>query len=421
LNGLLDRLPRPRVFSRAAQTPAFHAMGIAGFYAALLAACAGALATGRSLVVTVGLAAVCAVSFYAYALARRRFTRRESLVLLEHVWFAFACCTAALWALRVPVLPYLDIVATAMPFFLASGRVGCAMSGCCHGYPSSVGIVYKGDSAGRDFAFSGVRLFPVPLLECAGLVCLGVSGFAALRSAPEGRVLAWYLLGYAILRFGLEGLRGDARPHWLGLSQARWMALAQAGFALRLTDAHARPAIWIASVVVSAAAIVVRWRRASRTRLLAAPHIQEIRERLQKFVHALPGQSPLLPEFYESAAGARLGISWAGASLPGAAHLSLSLGPEKHDVPLLCSLAARAFPALMVHSARLTSARVLQFAVPAIVPERKRRNQECDSLARRIHGQLFREAEPDHGAAEAPPLRARAAAQPWFFRTPNGG
>jgi hypothetical protein len=140
-----------------------------------------------------------------------------------------------------------------------------------------------------------------------------------------------------VLRFGLEALRGDRRPHVLGLSVNRWMCLTEIAVALaidaRPIDAHdAAIAAFLASTLV----VCIAGRRAldDRRRLLAPPHLEELRR-----IVAAPTGSEV-----RSATTSR-GVSIA-VSHEGALHVSLSLPRRPRDLSLLCELAAHALPAL---------------------------------------------------------------------------
>lgn len=283
LNAFLDRLPRTRVGACSREGPAFRACGVTGFYLAVAAALAGGLLAGRELLVVLALCLACALSFFAYVYLRRWLTGVETLVLLEQVWTAEACCALALVALRAPVLPYLDVIAPAMALFLACGRVGCLLAGCCHGRPSALGIVY-GEPAARDGFprhLVGIRLFPVQAVEAAGLALIGLTGLAALPLAAPGRVFAWFLAGYGVLRFGTEGLRGDPRPHWLGISVPRWMALAEIGAAAWITRGGQDPlrdGIIITLLLLAlAAGLAARRAFDARPALVSPAHADELR------------------------------------------------------------------------------------------------------------------------------------------------
>ena len=97
----------------------------------------------------------------------------------------------------------------------AIGRVGCFLNGCCYGRPTQTwcGVVFPGHDT---------PVLPTQLFETLGLLII----YAALRilqqrstgSRSPGRILGWYLVSYAVLRFFLEFLRGDQTAWWLGLT-----------------------------------------------------------------------------------------------------------------------------------------------------------------------------------------------------------
>lgn len=177
LNAAFDALPGRRFFRLFQPAPAFRSLGVAGFYVAACVTFVTGLADGRSPLILAGLSAVCGLSFFIWALARKWLSGREQLVLLEHVWFALLCSTAFLLAMKEPVAGYLDAVASGLCFFLALGRIGCTVVGCCHGPPSSLGIVYPFSHVGDGFdsRLVGVRLLPTQAIEALALGCLGLT------------------------------------------------------------------------------------------------------------------------------------------------------------------------------------------------------------------------------------------------------
>jgi hypothetical protein len=407
-NRIFDCLPRSEIRVAAREMPAFRLIGTVGFYSTCVMVTAAALVTRKSLAITAALMALAAVTFYVYAGLRRWIAGRESLVLLEHVWFTLACCAGLLLALRQPVAAYLDMLAPPLALFLAFGRMGCLVAGCCHGHPASVGIVYGGDTP-----FAGIRLFPVQAIEAAGLLAISFSGFAMLPFAAPGNVLAWYLVAYAVMRFGLEHLRGDRRPYWLGLSQAQWMSLAEVLFAVFVVDG--RPVLVGAAAVLVFAVALWRWFRSPRRRLLRRPHLGELRSHIDALVDAVLGTASIHPALHKTSEGAAIAVSWAGASLPGAAHVSLSYRGADGDLLLLAELAAAAFPALLRNTARVTPGRVLHFMVPTPLAEPERAPGDREKFARQIYVQLFR-----HKSQEEP-VRVEALRSTWFFDTGKGG
>lgn len=342
LNRLLDGLPRTRFGAGAREVPVFRSCGIAGYYAALIATLGCGLLAGRSLLTLAGVAAVCGLSFFVWAYLRRALAGREEIVLLEHVWFAQLCAAGFLFALSEPLLPYLDPVAIGLCVFLAAGRFGCLLVGCCHGRPSELGIVYGEAACADGFArhLAGVRLFPVQAIEALGLLAIGVACVFALAFGAPGSALALFLIAYSVMRFGLEGLRGDRRPHLLGLSQARWMALAEFAFALVLIEARGAglaltprilvPAALLAALVLAALAAHLFGRE---RRLASAAHRDELRALLQE----ARARDKLGVEVRRSSLGVSLALS--ASEEPAQLHLSLCLGRGSADLALLCSLA----------------------------------------------------------------------------------
>lgn len=297
INGWLDRLPRATVHLTGAESPAFRAIGVTGFAAALATMIGGALLRGLPVAVAVIVALVSAASFFGWALLRRLVTGRESLVLLEHVWFAGACVLVALRWLDRPALVWLDVFAVALSVFLAAGRYGCAVAGCCHGHPAGVGIRYPDDHPEPRIA--GLRLFPAPLIEGAGLVVIAVTGMVALPFAAPGAVLVWALAAYAVLRFGVEGLRGDPRPHVWGVPVARLaaglqLAAAMAVDTVRSPDPSAWRPVAIAAAGLAAAGVLGLFWYHRRPRPVTAEHAAQVRAALIGARADVPGAEPSL-------------------------------------------------------------------------------------------------------------------------------
>jgi hypothetical protein len=404
VNRLLDSLPRTRFGRWSREVPAFRTLGVAGFYVAVALTLAGGLLTGRSLLVLAVICVVCALSFFVYVYARLWITGRETMVLLDQVWFAEACVAGTLWAMREPVLPYMDVVAVAMSFFLTAGRTGCLLVGCCHGRPSSVGIVYGEEHAREGFAHHlvGVRLFPVQAIEAAGLALIGVTGLVALPFAAPGRVFLWFLCGYGVLRFGMEGLRADERSHFLGLSRARWMALAEVALAVWIARGDgppARAAALLALLVLAlVGALVARHAFDARRRFRAPTHLAELHEAVAVLVSAPTrvvgnGAHPP-PPARTTSLGVTLAVSGT-ADGEDLLHASISLPGSLRDLELLCELAGWAFPRAAPESARLLGGGVLHLLTPLRVAGP---DGDAGTRSRELYGCVARRLQ---GAAEA--------------------
>jgi hypothetical protein len=326
----------------------------------------GGLLAGRSLAVLALLAVACGLSFFVWAYLRGWIVGTERIVMFEHLWIAFACVVAVLWALGQPLLPYLDVVSVGICIFLAAGRFGCLFVGCCHGRPSGVGIVYGQECARDGFPHHlvGIRLFPVQAVEAVGLCLIGLVGLAALPFASPGKVLAWTLIAYGVLRFGLEGLRGDDRRMLLGLSVPRWLCLAQFGIALWLVADAQDPVLagdrGSAAAVVSAVVLLIILAVHSlldpSRRLESERHVQELRA-LVAGEDVAPGapDAAAAPVTGRTTRGLVVAVS-ADRGAPGLVHVSLSLPAGEHDLPLLCRLAARGLPGLLPATAQASPA-----------------------------------------------------------------
>lgn len=374
LNAWLDRVPRTRLFRAARERPAFLGMGVAGYYAALVVLFGSGLLLGRSLLSLASIAVACAASFFGWARLRRRFTGEEVYVLFEHVWIAELAAAGTLAALGEPVLPYLDLVSVALCVFLAAGRVGCLLVGCCHGQPASLGIRY-GEACARDgfpAHLVGVRLFPVQALESAALLAIGAVGLLVAARAHAGAATSWVLLAYAVTRFGLEGLRGDERPHLLGLSQSRWMAIAEASFAVSLAEEGraltAPRAAMIALIAGALIVLIVRLRGGAARAVLRPEHVAELRSLVRAAVQrGAAGDADVSapPEVLRTSAGASVAASVIHSEREGrVAHVSLALPAAHGDVHTLCRLASRAVPELLPASGRLSPRQLLHVLVP---------------------------------------------------------
>jgi hypothetical protein len=287
---------------------------------AVLTVIGGALLRGLPLSTAIVVALACAVSFFAWALLRRAIAGRETLVLFEHVWFAGAAVVAVLWLLHAPLLPWLDVLAVALAVFLAAGRVGCAVAGCCHGHPSSIGIRYPEEHPVPRVA--GIRVFPVPLIESAGLVFIAATGAAALPREAPGAVLVWAMAAYAVLRFGMEALRGDHRPHVIGMPVARLFAGVQLVAALVIdTVRRGEPFRWQPVAVAVAGLFMVGlmglgWYRA-RPRPVTAERIAQVRETMV----AAQSRSPEALASEPAALSLPDGITVATTGTPDGVHL----------------------------------------------------------------------------------------------------
>lgn len=117
--------------------------------------------------------------------------------------------------LRLPLAPYMDIMAFCVPLFHGFARIGCFLAGCCYGVEWKYGLVTHN---GLEAAANGVPRFPVQLLE-SGLefALFAVILVLYLRRRLSGKLIYVYLLSYAVIRFFDEFLRGDRTRGTVGI------------------------------------------------------------------------------------------------------------------------------------------------------------------------------------------------------------
>lgn len=115
----------------------------------------------------------------------------------------------------VNIDPYVGIGTLCIPLFHIFGRIGCFLSGCCYGIPSSFGINLYYSTAPN---CAGVDRFPVQLLEsfCNLLLFVILFYLFNYRKMNGKKLLNLYLCLYAIIRFFDEFLRGDIYRGFVG-------------------------------------------------------------------------------------------------------------------------------------------------------------------------------------------------------------
>ena len=102
-----------------------------------------------------------------------------------------------------------DYLVFTLPLAHALGRIGCFLSGCCYGIPYDgfLSVVFPPVSLG----LSGVKLFPVQLLESGLLFVLSLVLYLCFTKREKQGELETYLISYSLMRFLLEFLRYDNR------------------------------------------------------------------------------------------------------------------------------------------------------------------------------------------------------------------
>ena len=152
------------------------------------------------------------------------------LILAVAVFFAW--CR---WRKESP-LALADLLCTVIPLGHACGRMGCFFYGCCYGRDSDAwcAVVFpKFSPSWYEHGHRMVSVLPTQLFEAAALLALFAVLMAIYLRCRRGTCAA-YFVGYGMIRFGIEFLRGDPRAAFWGLSigQVISIALVLAGLAL---------------------------------------------------------------------------------------------------------------------------------------------------------------------------------------------
>lgn len=195
----------------------------------------------------VAAAATCSGLLYIGVVRLVAWVRGET----RHVLLTGLLVTLAVFGLvaRVAALPFLNMLDAALGGFaivMAFGRLGCRLSGCCAGT-----LVHFGASPD-----DSVR-FPNQLVEAGAWLVLGLSVLPMILALGPGEPSGLVMIAYAVLRTWLEGLRADYRPHFLGISQARWFCLPVGITGIALTTPELSPGGWAAALAGLAAAGVL--------------------------------------------------------------------------------------------------------------------------------------------------------------------
>ena len=156
-------------------------------------------------------------------------TGKPRLVYYRCFLAAMGSVATLVLSLGHPLLPYLDVAVVGIGLFVACGRMGCLLVGCCHGRPFKWGVRYREADAAPDFPehLTGIPLFPVQAVESCWVLVVVLIGVAQIiNGQPSGSALSTYIVGYGVGRFCFEFLRGDVRRRYLrGISEAQWTSV----------------------------------------------------------------------------------------------------------------------------------------------------------------------------------------------------
>jgi len=106
-----------------------------------------------------------------------------------------------------------DLFAAVLPLGHAFGRIGCFCYGCCYGKDSHAWCAVTfpaGSPSWFEHGRRAVSVLPTQLFEAAALLALFAVVFCLYRRFRR-YAAGVYFIGYALIRFGIEYLRGDPR------------------------------------------------------------------------------------------------------------------------------------------------------------------------------------------------------------------
>ena len=290
---ILDRVVRPKVHGPGKSWSAYQVCGCVGLGLAILQSMILATRSGLAPWVVLAIVVCAVLTFFAVIVVTKIITGEEQIIYFHHEIAVMLATAGLLWLLGQPILPYLDVTILGIGGFLACGRIGCLMVGCCHGRPYRWGVRYRPDHAEAGFApyLVGVRLFPIQLVESLHVLWIVVMGIFVFSRRSPGEALAWYVITYDIGRFCFEFMRGDTgRPYLYGFSEAQWISLflmlgalgAELSGLLIFHAWHAAATACMVSVMIATAARR-QLRGEAKYRLFHPRHIKEVAEAVGLF------------------------------------------------------------------------------------------------------------------------------------------
>ena len=272
--------------------PAFQVCGYTGLFLGFVQSAVLVSYLGLSQLTLFGITGVVILTFLGLTMITKVIVGRELIIYYHHEIAVIVMVTVFLRLTGQPALPYLDVTILGVGLFLALGRVGCLMAGCCYGRPWRWGVTYGHEHVAAGFAehLAGVRLFPIQIIESGFALLIVVTGIGAiLEGYPPGTAFTFYVFVYAAGRFCFEFFRGDStRPYLWGFSEAQWISLSIALADVWAEHAGLVPAYgWHAAVpllmatAMLAIGLKMHFERPSRFELLHPRHIRELAEAIQ--------------------------------------------------------------------------------------------------------------------------------------------
>jgi len=241
---------------------------------------------GLSPLTLLGITGVVILTFCSLMMVTKILAGDEIIVYYRHEISVAAMTALFLRLIGQPVLPYLDITVLGIGLFLACGRIGCLMVGCCHGRPWHWGVRYSDEHAHAGFPeyLVGVKLFPIQAVESIFALCVVAFGMVlVIKGYPPGSALVFYVVGYGWGRFCIEFARGDTLRRYLwGFSEAQWTSLLLGLAVIAGERAKVLPAsTWhgAAAIAMGASMVLIGiWRHLDDSHQFELLHPRHVRE-----------------------------------------------------------------------------------------------------------------------------------------------
>lgn len=270
----------------APRVRSFQLCGYTGFLLSFAQSLVLVRHLGLSQLTLLGITGTVILTFYVLMMVTKILANGEVIIYYHHEIAVIATSALFLRLTKQSVLPYLDVLVLGLGVFLACGRIGCLMVGCCHGRPCRWGVCYGSDHAEAGFPrdLVGVKLFPIQAVESALALCIVIAGWRLLLGRHEpGSVLVWYVIAYGCARFCLEFFRGDAaRPYLWGFSEAQWTSLL---LTLAIAIAERTKILppsrwhWVAAMAMGVSMVLIgTWRRFDGSHSFELLHPRHVRE-----------------------------------------------------------------------------------------------------------------------------------------------
>jgi len=160
------------------------------------------------------------------------FGLRSRTFFQDTILYLFPTYILGVILLKEPILPALDYLGFELAIIIGVARIGCFLGGCCHGIPSSFGVMYPKNILNKILEprkytptpHADIRVFPLPLIEIIVSMIIFTVLFVRLLYVQElnGQSLILFIALYCPYRFFSEFYKLDRATKNIGkISQAQ--------------------------------------------------------------------------------------------------------------------------------------------------------------------------------------------------------